>query len=99
MQKGQSHLLSAICMLACSYSRESPLSSPSCALVQEEYNFPASELRVPLLPQGQLSSQTLIMCFGYLLCLATKRGLSGNWHIYAIMAEGVDRGGQRTSAI
>lgn len=41
----------------------------------------------------------LRMCFGYLLCLVTKRGLISYWYIYAIMMEGVDRGGQRTSAI
>lgn len=41
----------------------------------------------------------LRMCFRYLLCLVTKRGLSSNWHIYAIVTEGVDRGGRRTSAI
>lgn len=62
-QKGQSHLLSAISMLACSYSRESPLSSSSYAPVHEEYSFPASIFRVPFLPQSQLSSQTLVKGF------------------------------------
>lgn len=96
-QKGQSDLLSAIPMLACSYSRFSPLSSHSYTVVQEWHSFPDSVFKVSLLPQSQLRSQTLVKGF-YVLWVSSVFSNS-NWHICAIIMEGVDRGGQRISVI